>query len=306
MPKRKIILREADVMSGVVSMNLATKPVVSFAYSISPTPTFLSDCFSQQNFSVIHSHHPHEESEMSKLRILCLHGFTANGGVHAHQARHITKALSSHFDFLFPDGPHEVDLSTQMNLSDPSTKAWSEHVSTISTSGHRAWWFARDPNPASGEPGGFHGLERSIEHLGDLIRTTGPVHAIWGFSQGACFAGMLVSLLSQKNRDHPLRQLLPKAQGLPNAGIFFSGFKARFEEYDEVYAPGIEIPTMHVMGELDETVTVERSMTLVSVCKHASVLRHGGGHDLPRTDEDRERIVQFLLDNVQSRPAISL
>jgi hypothetical protein len=184
---------------------------------------------------------------MSKLRILCLHGFTSNGSLHAHQARHITKALSSDFDFLFPYGPHEVGLSTQMDLSNPSTKAWSEYVSAISAAGHRAWWFARDPNPDFNEPGGFHGLQQSIEHLGDLIQRTGPIHAIWGFSQGACFAGMLASLLSEKNKDHPLRRLLPDYQGTPNSCIFFSGFKARFEQYDEIYAPSIEVPTMHVL-----------------------------------------------------------
>ena len=200
---------------------------------------------------------------MSKLRILCLHGFTSNGSVHAHQARHITNALSSEFDFLFPDGPHEVDLSTQMNLTSQSTRAWADYVSATSSASHRAWWFARDPNPATNDPGGFEGLEQSIEYLGDLIRKTGPVHVIWGFSQGACFAGMLTALLSEKNKDHPLRRHLPKSQGPANGGIFFSGFKPRFQQYDSVYAPGIDPPTMHVMGEQDTAVTVARSESLV-------------------------------------------
>lgn len=237
---------------------------------------------------------------MSKLRILCLHGFTSNGSVHAHQARHITKALSSTFDFIFPDGPNQVDLSTQMNLANPSTKAWSDYVSAISTAGHRAWWFARGPEPTLGKPGGLFGLERSMEHLGDLIRETGPIHAVWGFSQGACFAGMLTALLAEENADHPLRGYLPECQGPFAAGIFFSGFKARFEQYDQIYAPGIDIPTMHVMGELDDTVAVERSLTLAGVCQKARVLKHGGGHDLPKKNEDRESVVQFLLEHTQS------
>lgn len=239
---------------------------------------------------------------MSKLRVLCLHGFTSNGSVHAYQARHVTNALSSEFEFLFPDGPHVVDLSTQMNLSNPSTKAWADYVSTNSNVGHRAWWFARDPNPAANEAGGFEGLERSIDYLGDLIQRTGPVHVIWGFSQGACFAGMLTALLSEKNKDHPLRHHLPKNQGTPNAGVFFSGFKSRFHQYDSIYAPGIETATLHVMGEHDTAVTVERSQSLVELCRRAKVLKHAGGHDVPKGDEDGEKIIQFLRDN--SRTAL--
>lgn len=238
---------------------------------------------------------------MSKLRILCLHGFTSNGAVHAHQARHITSALSSQYDFLFPDGPHEVDLSTQMNLSSPSTKAWADYVSSNSSAGHRAWWFARDPNPAAGEPGSFEGLERSLGYLGELIRRTGPVHAIWGFSQGACFAGLLTALLEEKNMEHTLRRYLPEGQGPAHAGVFFSGFKPRFQQYDSIYSQGIETPTLHIMGEQDTAVTIERSQSLVEACRRANVLKHTGGHDIPKFDEARERIVDFLRENLGSK-----
>jgi predicted esterase len=237
---------------------------------------------------------------MSKLRVLCLHGFTSNGSVHAHQARHITDALSSEVEFLFPDAPHAVDLSTQMNLSNPSTKAWADYVSTNSAAGHRAWWFARDPTPAANEAGGFEGLERSLAYLGDLIQRTGPVHVIWGFSQGACFAGMLTALLSEKNKDHPLRRNLPKRQGTPNAGVFFSGFKPRFHQYDSIYSHGIETPTLHVMGEEDTAVSIERSQSLVDLCRQAQVLKHAGGHDIPKRNEDRERIIQFLRGHARA------
>jgi pimeloyl-ACP methyl ester carboxylesterase len=243
---------------------------------------------------------------MSKLRVLCLHGFTSNGSVHAHQARHIANALSSEFDFLFPDGPHEADLSTQMNLSNPSTKAWADYVSANSTVGHRAWWFARDPHPADNEGGGFEGLEQSIGYVEELIQRTGPVHVIWGFSQGACFAGLLTALLSEKSKSHPLRRCLPKSQGTPKAGIFFSGFKPRFRQYDDIYTAGIETPTLHIMGEQDTAVTIERSEALVEVCRRATVLKHGGGHDIPKGYEDQRRIIQFLRESASSLDKIAL
>ena len=243
-----------------------------------------------------------KQNNMSKQRVLCLHGFTSNGSVLAHQVRGITNALSKDFDFLFPDGPHEVDMLKQ----NPAAKSWTEYVAANSTAGHRAWWFARDADLASNELGGFHGLERSLDYLGDLIQKTGPVHVIWGFSQGACFAGILMSLLSDKLKDHPLSRHLPTHHGMPCAGVFCSGFRARFPQYDSVYAPGIDVPTLHVWGEQDDVVSPERSETLLKVCRDPSILRHVGGHEIPTSEEDQAVIVRFLHEKVRSKNKESL
>jgi hypothetical protein len=104
--------------------------------------------------------------------------------------------------------------------------------------------------------------------------------------------------LSEKNREHPLRRYLPESQGTPEAGVFFSGFKSRFRQYDSVYSPGIDIPTMHVLGERDTIVTVEQSWSLVTVSRRAFAVKHPGGHDVPCLDKDRERISRFLQDYV--------
>jgi len=235
---------------------------------------------------------------MNKLRILCLHGFTSNGTMHALQIRSLTDSLSKDFDFLFPDGPHSVDMS-QSDAENSAAKSWTEYVSANSTSGHRAWWFARDADSASNNAAGsYHGLERSLDYLGDFIKEAGEVHGIWGFSQGACFAALLTALLSPQLKDHPLRKHLPSNQGPPSAGVFVSGFKARFPQYDSIYAPGIDVPTLHIMGEKDDAVSPERSGALMKVCRNASVLRHSGGHEIPSSEEDQAVIVKFLRQNV--------
>ncbi|CZS98378.1 uncharacterized protein RAG0_07157 [Rhynchosporium agropyri] len=236
---------------------------------------------------------------MSKLRILCLHGFTSNGSVHAHQIRGITKALSAEYEFLFPVGPHEVEITENPKLERPSMKSWSEYVSKYSTSGHRGWWVTKEPNPANGEQGTFEGLEKSLKYIGDFIHNSGPVHAIWGFSQGACFAGMLMALLSLKQMDNPLRNHLPCQLLVPSAGIFIAGFKARFPQYDSAYASGIDVPTLHVIGSQDVAVVPERSEALVKISTNPSVLRHGGGHNFPVSEEDQKIIIDFLRQNVR-------
>jgi hypothetical protein len=167
-------------------------------------------------------------------------------------------------------------------------------VLTDQSSGHCGWWFAKEANPTTGDPGGFKGLEKSLEYIGNIMEKSGPIHAIWGFSQGGCFAGFLTALLHDKQRDHPLRKYLPEKQGMPRAGLFFSAFKPRFPQYDSVYEYGIEVPTLHIMGEKDMIVTVERSETLKSVCSDARSLKHSGGHDIPDSEEDISEIVKFL------------
>ncbi|KAF2162195.1 hypothetical protein M409DRAFT_27573 [Zasmidium cellare ATCC 36951] len=236
----------------------------------------------------------------TRLKVLCLHGFTSNGTVHAHQLRRITKALPE-YDFIFPDGPHEVDISSQTDLSKPENQAWTDLVTSMGTSGHRAWWFSRDGNWQNGETGGFYGLEKSLDFIGNLLLEKGPVHAIWGFSQGACFSGMLCSLLQEKLANHPLRKHMPAQLPTPSAGVIFSGFRARFPQYDSVYEPGIDVPLLHVIGEKDSLVRSERSEALIKVCREANFLKHPGGHDIPKLDEDQGKIVEFLKSNVPLR-----
>lgn len=132
------------------------------------------------------------------------------------------------------------------------------------------------------------------------------MHAIWGFSQGACLAGMLVALLGEKNAGHPLRAYFPQKQGAPAAGIFFAGFKARFGQYNSIYAPGINVPTMHVMGVKDDAVDLIRGEALVAICKNPNIVKHPGGHDIPKAEADREKIVHFLKSNFPNKERQSL
>lgn len=191
-------------------------------------------------------------------------------------------------------------MSQQGASENPASKAWSEYVSANSTSGHRAWWFARDAGPDSSEAGSYDGLDRSLDYLGDYIQKEAPIHAIWGFSQGACFAALLTALLSEQLKGHPLRKHLPTSQGPPSAGIFVSGFKARFSQYDSIYAPSIDTPTLHIIGEKDDAVSPERSEALMKVCRDPIVLRHAGGHTIPSSAEHQATIVKFLRENTCS------
>ena len=104
-----------------------------------------------------------------------------------------------------------------------------------------------------------------------------------------------MAMLGDASKDPlGLRKCLPKEQGSPMAGVFFSGFKARFEQYQPIYETGVQVPTLHVVGENDVLVSVERSGGLVDVCEGAEVLKHQNGHNIPKEKDDVERIAEFL------------
>ncbi|KAM3424649.1 hypothetical protein BST61_g6637 [Cercospora zeina] len=276
-----------------------------------------------------------------KFRILCLHGFTSNSHVHAFQLRRLVSAFggqspylpsnssanvdsasaasSFEYEFLFPDGPHVVKYSS--SDSEPGVAMdpiWHEFVFGLNEesaeTGHRAWWFAKDPDWKTKKDGTFEGIERGFEGLGRWIReqkTTEDgdegIDAIWGFSQGACLAGMLCALLSRKgamgeDQRHPLLKLLGLKQdpGRLKAGIIFSGFRARFRQYDDIYEPeGIGIPMLHVLGDKDPLVGSERSEALLRICERGEVLRFEGGHDIPKSEEDLKTIVNFVKRSLE-------
>ncbi|CAF9914301.1 MAG: hypothetical protein GOMPHAMPRED_008125 [Gomphillus americanus] len=230
-----------------------------------------------------------------RLKVLCLHGFTSNGTVHAHQLRTIVKALPE-YEFVFPDGPHKVNIDSEWDLTKPEVHLWNELVISKSTSGHRAWWYAREGKEKGA--GDFVGLNASLDFIGSLMQKEGPFHAILGFSQGGCFAGILCALLQRRSIAHPLRSHLPEKLPSPLAGIIFSGFKVRFPQYDEVYAEGINIPMIHVMGVEDDDVIVEKSEELASLNTCSEILKHNGGHQIPRKPEDISQITSFFRKHI--------
>ena len=167
-------------------------------------------------------------------------------------------------------------------------------------------WYARDPEWKTKRQGSFDGIEESFSYLGDYLQENGgPVDAVWGFSQGACLAGMLIALLQPCQITHPLRKRLrinDDEKFHLKAGIIFAGFRARFEQYDDIYEPhGIATPVLHVIGEQDPLVNSERSEALMRVCKQEEFLRFDGGHDIPKGEGEVKRIVDFMRKYVGSR-----
>jgi len=181
-----------------------------------------------------------------------------------------------------------------------------------------AWWRRKDPDLVKG--GGaivYEGIERGLGRIAEAIRERGPFDGVVGFSQGACAAGMVTSLLEGSRRkdweatrarsaeDRKQRLAFPASfegegggaeavQGPLRFAVIYSGFCAPGEMYEPFYEPEITTPTLHVLGSLDTIVSEERSRTLVERCRDAHVLVHPGGHFCPSTRDHLDRVVGFI------------
>ena len=161
-----------------------------------------------------------------------------------------------------------------------------------------------------------------MQAIADAIRTEGPFDGVIGFSQGACAAGMVVSLLEGQKRKKAFDAMsrsgpagngkgiaYPESflqgegfvQGPLKFGVVYSGFKAPGERYAAFYEPSIETPVLHVLGQLDVVVEEKRSRGLVEVCDKGEgrVVVHPGGHFVPSAKPWLDAAVGFVKECVE-------
>lgn len=120
----------------------------------------------------------------------------------------------------------------------------------------RCWWVPEADNTV------YRGWE-------DAVRTVDahlPADGILGFSQGATLAGLMGAL-----RADQLRFVL-----------CVSGFASRATAHGMLTVPGsLTLPSLHVLGDRDTTVTNDRSLALAAVFDEPVICRHPGGHFAP-------------------------
>lgn len=94
------------------------------------------------------------------------------------------------------------------------------------------------------------GLDASVARLRMILETQGPFDAIWGFSQGAATASLIVGLLEGPHR-HPIFAA-PAREGYAwppppfKFAIFNSGFFPKDPRIRAV--SGIQTASLHVLG----------------------------------------------------------
>ncbi|KAH3688141.1 hypothetical protein WICPIJ_000912 [Wickerhamomyces pijperi] len=118
--------------------------------------------------------------------------------------------------------------------------------------------------------------ERAREHHGD-------VEGIIAFSQGACLSGIIAA---------QYKEYLPNLKWI----IFCSGFGLNPREYGYHYKNEIDVPSLHVLGELDTVINSESSMRLYGACneQNRTLWTHHGGHFFPHNNSFLHKVTEWI------------
>lgn len=153
-------------------------------------------------------------------------------------------------------------------------------------------------------------LEKSIEHIMDILNDQGPFIGVIGFSAGASVAAIIASLLEQPKRASLFKI---EVSFLISPGLFksfilfrqtshpplrfavcFSGFKLSHPDYRAIYYPKIRTPILHVIGTLDPIIPSSDTLTLVKRCQNTEVFYFPGTHYVPRTQDAINTVIFFV------------
>lgn len=203
----------------------------------------------------------------------------------------------------YPTGPVRLRPSDipGYSSSDPKQDGEAETLD--------AWgWWKRDDG--SGE---YVGLKDGLAVMADAIRKAGGVDGVIGFSQGACAAAFVTSLL-EAGRKETFDALVPKGgMAYPTSflgedgvsinlplkfGVCYSGFSAPDELYRAFYEPKIRTPMLNVIGSLDSVVEESRCLSLADSCEEGSrrIVHHPGGHFVPIGKQMVQLLIGFIRD----------
>ncbi|EDW67700.2 esterase GA18864 isoform X2 [Drosophila virilis] len=192
-----------------------------------------------------------------KVRVLCLHGYRQDADSFKNK------------------------LGSFRKFAEPSAEPVEQQ---------RSWWANKDDGTFKGtnKSGPAYGFQESLRVVEEAWKSQGPFQGLLGFSQGACFVGLICGLAKKK-----LTSIRPEFAVLSSG--FISGSLVHMSAYEE----RITIPTLHVYGLSDEIIPKDMSESLAAHFKNVEVLEHSGGHYFPATAQQKQTYINFFQDRLQ-------
>ncbi|XP_053679253.1 esterase AGAP003155 [Anopheles nili] len=209
-----------------------------------------------------------------KLKVLALHGYRQNADSFKAKLGSLRKFLSKYVEFVFVTAPHIAAPLEADGKPDPN---------------QRSWWFNKDDRTFKGtnRGGPAYGFDESLKLIEHTWQTEG-CHGLLGFSQGACFVGLLCDL---------------SARGMttvkPEFAVVAAGFRSGSLVHLNYYESKIQAPSLHIFGETDEIITKDMSEALTETFLDPDIIIHPGGHFFPAQASLKEKYIGFFRDQLQ-------
>ena len=215
---------------------------------------------------------------MQKLRILCLHGYHGSAGILRDQMATLTDGMDPLAQFVRVNAPSLAH-------------------------GDFGWWHAvRDGKSTSNEYAGvslgaarYEGWSNTRKWVVSLFEREGPFDGVFGFSQGAALAALLVGL---RSHDGTTTEQKPLAFDF---AIMVGAFLATDPDLAGLYdsQESYDLPSIHIIGRSDFIVPGEYSRKVAAKFKNPLLLEHNGGHVIAGTPLIRKRVASFLEERTR-------
>ncbi|KAF5304364.1 hypothetical protein FQA39_LY09743 [Lamprigera yunnana] len=222
-----------------------------------------------------------EQVSEEKLKILAIHGYRQNGETFKQKTGSFRKMVNKWAQFTFVTAPHQVITIVNEENTEENDK-----------SDEFGWFFNRDDHTFRGirKGGPAIGFETSIKFIEEVFDKYGPFDGILGFSQGACFTGLLCDL---------------QHRGLTKCKFHFailaSGFKSGSLCHLKYYNEEIDLPVLNIYGETDEIIPKGMSQSLGNVFKKPVTVVHPGKHYLPAAGPQKQIYQQFFIEKFSEK-----
>lgn len=217
---------------------------------------------------------------MSKLRILCLHGYHGSADILRRQMSALVQDTDTLAEFIYLDAPSLAF-------------------------GDFGWWHAKSTaNPPMSRDAGvgttqkqYRGWERTFASIVETFAVHGPFDGVFGFSQGASLTSLLVGLRSPNGSPTEAKPLVFDFAVI--VGGFLSADPALALHYADRRC--YDLPSAHIIGLRDGIVPAPLSHALAATFKEPLILEHDGGHVVAATPETRSGFRSFLEDMLRRK-----
>jgi len=203
---------------------------------------------------------------MEKLHILCLHGYHGSAQVLRGQLASLADGLDGLAEFVCVDAPSLA-------------------------AGDFGWWHASAAESAARVDAGagngvkcYYGWQRTLDAIVSAFARQGPFDGVFGFSQGAALASLLVGLRPGAGRvgsgpAGPTGAILSRPEALAfDFAVMVGGFVSADPELASLYEErsNYHLSSVHIIGRSDAVVPREASLGLASKFKDPLILEHEG------------------------------
>ena len=221
--------------------------------------------------------------------------------IHELVAPQVLDEFPGGIEFVYLDAPFSLKTYLQFREETDSEDEMGGTQTGDCDSTHLGWWQARDNTSK------YYSVEASLSFVAKAIHGR-PIHAIIGFSQGACLAGMICSLLESHNNPEKIAairwQNLPVNDYLRLPGqqqlrffVGLGGYQGTLEYYGSLYGWLIETPSCHTMASFDAVVENNLTTDLAHCFMLHEFVPYYGSHFVPRDRRSVESIAQFASRN---------